>query len=548
MDNKYKHTFLNKSDNEKINYLLKSNSLLNNIFNVSNKYYKNNKNSFSFYNYSFSEIDYSIKTLLTYDFNKSKFLNYQLEFFVKYKEKINSFKLEVKNTNKVLENLNNEVNIKESLKKESFKVLWNEAFIMNITENINNLFLFCGFLNDRLVNSSKYMNSNPNIKSKYISISKINSSSYNTTHYEDLENNSSYNFSEEEELILEKILNLINYLISFPKGIVLLLLYYYYLILSDTYTKFLNSFNFDIGCNLGAHENIILFYNIIINKHKSLLILNKSVLENTDDKFNNNNNSSTKFINIFSKLEKIYDYIYNKTNNNYNIKRLIYNKYGRHIIEYYINNFFIIENMIDISNVIQDNNIIKFINNSFNEIHEHLKIYTDNDKYNISNSRINDNKTILINKNKSKFNNKNNNNYKFTKYYKYYFKKHQVIFNYIEDNFTDLSANNYSTFICQKYLIISKSNKIFNIINNNILCFLNNRNSVFVLFSVLDAFSESNQSKKLNKFFDSILKNSEIICKNANASTLMENIFQNYPQIHNRFIDVNQKHIGSKFI
>lgn len=100
--------------------------------------------------------------------------------------------------------------------------------------------------------------------------------------------------------------------------------------------------------------------------------------------------------------------------------------------------------------------------------------------------------------------------------------KHSILFEYLMQNFLELSQANYTTFVVQAYISNFKDQKALNLVKNFFDDLCSTRNGVFLIITTLKSF-ESNSG-----LLDLILSKSELLCKGLYTSTLMEFVFKTF--------------------
>lgn len=123
--------------------------------------------------------------------------------------------------------------------------------------------------------------------------------------------------------------------------------------------------------------------------------------------------------------------------------------------------------------------------------------------------------------------------------------KHSLLFGIIDSNFIDYALSNYTTFVVQNYINYFARDISFKLIMKNFEQLSITRNGVFVLIAGLKGFKQS----KLEQLLDKIIDNSEYLCTNKYASTMMEYTFMNFGlQVCDKFIEKKLYFLYGKLI
>lgn len=112
--------------------------------------------------------------------------------------------------------------------------------------------------------------------------------------------------------------------------------------------------------------------------------------------------------------------------------------------------------------------------------------------------------------------------------------KHSILFSLIDQNFLEYSLQNYTTFVVQVYVSYYAQESAFKRIIKNFdqLCLC--RNGVFVIMAGLKGY----KNMKLQLLLDKIINNSEYLCNEKYASTMIEYVFKTFgSKVSQSFID-----------
>lgn len=118
------------------------------------------------------------------------------------------------------------------------------------------------------------------------------------------------------------------------------------------------------------------------------------------------------------------------------------------------------------------------------------------------------------------------------------------IFFYLDSNFLNFSTTNFSTYVIQHYVRHFQTQAAYDLSIMNIDNLINNRNGVFVLVAIL----ETHNSQRIFETLKLILKNLEVYTNGKYSSTLMEFVFNNFPESVEYFILNKSKYLLGKIL